>query len=234
MPRDSLNDLNAKLLAFARKMAAEFHATVFVSREEAELFRGLAPESAAKTTYRIQGVDSEFFDPAGNFANPYPGQAPTLVFTGAMDYWPNVDAVTWFVDEAWSAIRAAVPDAVFCIVGRHPAPEVRKLTERSGVMVTGGVPDVRPYLAHAHAAASGAAVRAAGGQGAVRAWAEARRRDAGPRHLGLDGRSQDAWLPGPDHGLSRGASTGRPAGYSARQTHWPFLPGQGSLYCKQG
>lgn len=142
-----------KLLDFERRMAREFDSTVFVSKEEAELFRGLAPESAAKTTYRIQGVDSAFFDPALDFDSPYPEDAPALVFTGAMDYWPNVDAVDWFVTEAWPAIRAAVPDALFCIVGRHPAPEVRKLGEQAGVLVTGGVPDVRPYLAHARAAA---------------------------------------------------------------------------------
>ena len=141
-----------KLLAFERRMAGEFDTTVFVSQEEAELFRGLAPESAGKTTYRIQGVDSDFFDPGGDFANPYPAHAQALVFTGAMDYWPNVDAVTWFADHAFERIRAAVPDALFCIVGMRPAPEVSRLAERPGIVVTGSVPDVRPYLAHAHAA----------------------------------------------------------------------------------
>ncbi len=141
-----------RLLDFERRMAAAFDSTVFVSREEAELFRTLAPESAHKTTYRIQGVDSAFFDPAVDHANPYPDQAPALVFTGAMDYWPNVDAVTWFADEAFPQIRAAVPDALFCIVGMRPAPEVQRLAERPGLMVTGAVPDVRPYLAHARAA----------------------------------------------------------------------------------
>lgn len=141
-----------RLLDFERRMAREFDSTVFVSKEEAELFRGLAPESAAKTTYRVQGVDSAFFDPAGDYADPYPGGAPALVFTGAMDYWPNVDAVTWFAEQAFPAVHEAVPDAVFCIVGMRPAPEVQRLAERPGVMVTGGVPDVRPYLAHARAA----------------------------------------------------------------------------------
>ena len=141
-----------RLLAFERRMAAEFDSTVFVSQDEAELFRGLAPESAAKTTYRVQGVDSEFFDPAVEHPNPYPASAPALIFTGAMDYWPNVDAVTWFAEQAFPRIRATVPDALFCIVGRHPAPEVQRLADRAGIMVTGGVPDVRPYLAHARAA----------------------------------------------------------------------------------
>jgi len=141
-----------RLLDFERRMAREFDSTVFVSREEAELFRGLAPESAAKTTYRIQGVDSNFFDPAADYPCPYPGGKPVLVFTGAMDYWPNVDAVTWFADHAFPRIRDAVADALFCIVGMRPAPEVQKLAERHGILVTGSVPDVRPYLAHARAA----------------------------------------------------------------------------------
>ena len=142
-----------KLLAFERRMANEFDSTVFVSKEEAELFRGLAPESAHKTTYRIQGVDSAFFDPSLHFENPYPNDAPALVFTGAMDYWPNVDAVTWFAEHAFPHIRNTVPDALFCIVGRHPAPEVSRLAEQPGILVAGGVPDVRPYLAHARGAA---------------------------------------------------------------------------------
>lgn len=141
-----------RLLTFERRMAAEFDGTVFVSREEAELFRRLAPESVGKITYRIQGVDSVYFDPSLCFENPYPEGSRALVFTGAMDYWPNVDAVTWFVDEVLEGIRADVPEALYCIVGRHPAPEIRRLAERPGVWVTGDVPDVRPYLAHAWAA----------------------------------------------------------------------------------
>ena len=142
-----------RLLAFERRMALEFDGTVLVSREEAELFRGLAPESASRTTYRIQGVDSDFFDPRLDHPNPYAAGARTLVFTGAMDYWPNVDAVTWFADEVLPRVREAVPEALFCIVGMRPAPAVQRLAERDGIRVTGAVDDVRPYLAHAHAAA---------------------------------------------------------------------------------
>jgi sugar transferase (PEP-CTERM/EpsH1 system associated) len=141
-----------RLLDFERRMAAEFDGTVFVSREEADLFRRLAPESAAKTTYRIQGVDSDFFDPDRDYPDPYPPDAPVLVFTGAMDYWPNVDAVGWFAEEVLPVVHAAVPEAVFCIVGMRPTPEVQRLAERPGIIVTGAVPDVRPYLAHARAA----------------------------------------------------------------------------------
>jgi glycosyltransferase involved in cell wall biosynthesis len=66
-----------------------------------------------------------------------------------MDYWPNVDAVRWFAERIFPAVREAVPAAQFTIVGSRPAEAVRALAQQPGVTVTGGVPDVRPYLAHA-------------------------------------------------------------------------------------
>jgi glycosyltransferase involved in cell wall biosynthesis len=68
-----------------------------------------------------------------------------------MDYWPNVDAVTWFAQEALPAIRQERPGAVFYIVGSRPTPAVQALAALDGVRVTGTVPDVRPYLAFARA-----------------------------------------------------------------------------------
>ncbi len=65
-----------------------------------------------------------------------------------MDYWPNVDAVTWFAKDMLPALRASWPQARFHIVGRNPAPAVRALASES-INVTGTVPDVRPYLQHA-------------------------------------------------------------------------------------
>ena len=141
-----------RLLAFEREMAARFAVTVFVSKEEAELFETLAPESKGKISYRTQGVDSDYFDPAIELENPYSGNVRPLVFCGAMDYWPNVDAVKWYADEVFPAVRRHTPNALFCIVGMNPTEEVRRLGERPGIMVTGGVPDVRPYVAHAAAA----------------------------------------------------------------------------------
>jgi glycosyltransferase involved in cell wall biosynthesis len=66
-----------------------------------------------------------------------------------MDYFPNVDAVTWFCNSILPRIRSAVPEATFLIVGRNPTPTVRALERLSGVEVTGTVPDVRPFLARA-------------------------------------------------------------------------------------
>lgn len=141
-----------KLLAYERAMAASTHTSLFVSAEEASLFKQLAPESAHKTHYRTQGVDSTFFDPSLSYENPYLEGQKVLVFTGAMDYWPNVEAVKWFCDHVLESVRAREPEFLFCIVGMKPTEEVRQLEARPGVRVTGGVPDVRPYLQYALAA----------------------------------------------------------------------------------
>lgn len=141
-----------KLLAYEREMAASTHVSIFVSVEEAALFKQLAPESADKVHYRTQGVDSVYFDPQVSFENPYePGQK-VLVFAGAMDYRPNVEAVKWFCQYVLDAVREREPDFLFCIVGMKPTDDVKQLGKLPGVRVTGGVPDVRPYLSHALAA----------------------------------------------------------------------------------
>jgi glycosyltransferase involved in cell wall biosynthesis len=68
-----------------------------------------------------------------------------------MDYWPNADAVSWFANEVFGHVRKQLPQAEFWIVGSKPGAEVKKLAAIDGVKVTGRVPDVRPYLAHAGA-----------------------------------------------------------------------------------
>lgn len=137
-----------KLLEWERQVARAFDASLFVSEAEARDFRHLAPESAAKVGHFNNGVDTEYFSPDQVFDPPLPGHGPSLVFTGAMDYWPNVDAVVWFAREVLPLVRKAVPDACFHIVGSRPAAAVQALAG-DGVEVTGRVPDVRPYLAHA-------------------------------------------------------------------------------------
>ncbi|MBF0212025.1 MAG: TIGR03087 family PEP-CTERM/XrtA system glycosyltransferase [Magnetococcales bacterium] len=134
------------LLAAEKEIASTFDAALFVSEPEAALFRSLAPESEAKIDYWENGVDLEFFSPDRDYSNPFqPGELP-LVFTGAMDYWPNVDAVTWFAHEVFPRVRSAIPEARWVIVGGRPTREVLKLRALPGVVVTGNVPDVRPWL----------------------------------------------------------------------------------------
>ncbi len=141
------------LLAFERRAAAACNASLFVSPREAALFRTLAPESAGRVFHVNNGVDAEYFSPDRAYDNPYPPGAATLVFTGAMDYWPNIDAVVWFAEEILPLLRQRTQAALrFVVVGSNPAPEVQALRRLDGVEVTGRVPDVRPYLAHARAA----------------------------------------------------------------------------------
>ncbi len=140
------------LLGYERQVAHEFDASLFVSQAEADLFKQLAPESAAKASFFNNGVDAGYFSPAHEYSNPYPSDEAAIVFTGAMDYWPNIDAVQWFAREILPAVLASNPDTRFYIVGSRPATQVQALATLAGVRVTGTVPDIRPYLAHARLA----------------------------------------------------------------------------------
>lgn len=137
-----------RLLAFERTIAGKFDTSLFVSPQEAALFRQLAPESAARIGHVNNGVDHEYFSPEHNHPNPLPNDRKAIVFTGAMDYWPNVDAVCWFVREVLPLVKARGLQVGFWIVGSKPTPEVRRLADVPEVTVTGRVEDVRPYLAH--------------------------------------------------------------------------------------
>ncbi len=72
-----------------------------------------------------------------------------IVFTGKMDYRPNVDAVRWFGQNIFPQVRQLVGSARFFIVGKNPTPTVQNLGEQKGITVTGAVPDIRPYVAGA-------------------------------------------------------------------------------------
>jgi sugar transferase (PEP-CTERM/EpsH1 system associated) len=140
-----------RLLAYERKIASEFDFTTLVTSAEAKLFQRLAPESKDKILYVDNGVDTSFFDP--NLTYPKQDiEGKVVVFTGAMDYRANVDAIQWFCDEVWQLVKAAEPDASLYIVGSNPTSQVMKLAELDSVKVTGRVADVRPYLSHARVA----------------------------------------------------------------------------------
>ncbi|MDT8997946.1 TIGR03087 family PEP-CTERM/XrtA system glycosyltransferase [Paucibacter sp. APW11] len=139
-----------KLLGFERAVAAQARHSFFVTPKEVQLFLDAAPEAAGRVDPLCNGVDAEFFCPDPAMASPFPAGTLPLVFTGAMDYWPNVDAVSWFVQSSLPALRARFPALHFYIVGRSPTPAVQALAGEA-VTVTGTVDDVRPYLQHAAA-----------------------------------------------------------------------------------
>ncbi len=133
------------LAKYEQRIARSFDHVLVVSEQEKRMFPGGAdtPNLEAMSN----GVDLEFFRP------PEPGNQaptrPTLVFTGAMDYRPNVEGIRWFVESVFSRIRVAIPDVGLLIVGSKPAPEVLRLARLPGVVVTGFVEDIREYLARA-------------------------------------------------------------------------------------
>ncbi len=143
-----------QLFAFERAVAARADTSLFVSDAEAELFRRSAGLPHADIRSLQNGIDLDFYDPAAPFERLDPGQGPLIVFTGQMDYRPNVEAVAGFAEEAMPLIRKGRPDARFAIVGRNPTPAVTRLDGREGTIVTGSVADVRSWVARADVVAA--------------------------------------------------------------------------------
>lgn len=139
------------LLALERHAAMHFDHSLFVSEQEWQRFVTLAPETVQRTGWVANGVDLEYFSPVHQFAPAFAGEGADLVFTGRMDYRPNIAAVQWFAGDVMPKLRQLVPNARFWIVGAAPTAEVRALADLSGVQVTGRVADTRPYLAAADA-----------------------------------------------------------------------------------
>ena len=136
------------LFEFERNVARRADVSTFVSEAEASLF---AEQSGLRTgiDWFDNGVDHDYFDPAGDYPWVATGDGPLIVFTGQMDYRPNIEAVESFARTSLPAIRAVHPQARFAIVGRAPTPQVMALADVPGVMVTGAVPDVRGWIAAA-------------------------------------------------------------------------------------
>jgi polysaccharide biosynthesis protein PslH len=92
------------------------------------------------------GIDTGYFHPNAGIRPDRFHEHDYAVFTGVMDYPPNVEAVVWFARQVLPETRRSRPEFKFIIVGRSPSSEVRSLQTSPGVVVTGTVPDVRPYL----------------------------------------------------------------------------------------
>lgn len=137
------------LLGYEKQIAKEFDKSTFVSVKEAALFKTLSPEASDKVDYFNNGVDIDYFSPTHSFSNPYSPDSRVLVFTGAMDYWANVDAVEWFSHTVFPSVRDRIPGVEFYIVGSNPSARVTALTKQPGITVTGSVEDIRPYLKYA-------------------------------------------------------------------------------------
>lgn len=138
-----------KLGEWESRAARDFDASFLVSSVEAAHLKRMATEAAGNIDWFENGVDAAYFQPDPDMSSPYPDSAIPIVFTGAMDYWPNIDAVDWFAREIFPKVRDAVPNAMFAIVGSNPSDAVKALGVQPGIRVTGRVDDVRPYVQHA-------------------------------------------------------------------------------------
>ena len=130
------------LLDLERRLAASMSANMVCTPVEAAIFQARI-ENGTCLVLR-NGIDLEYFSPAG-----VESVCGEIVFTGVMNYFPNVEGCRWFVREVLPQISAAVPEAHFTIVGASPSRAVTKLARDPRVTVTGQVPDTRPYLRRA-------------------------------------------------------------------------------------
>jgi polysaccharide biosynthesis protein PslH len=132
-----------RLRRYEASLASRFQRILLATGNETRLYKANAPGARAVTA--LNGVDVDFFQP---FDLPKASH-PTLVFTGQMDYFADVDGVTHFARHVFPRLRARYPEIELLIVGRAPVAAVRDLGELPGIQVTGAVGDVRPFLARA-------------------------------------------------------------------------------------
>lgn len=114
---------------------------IAVSEADAQALRGIVP--ALDPLVIPNGITVAEYAAFTGTANL---RQPAFVFTGTMDFRPNVDGALWFAAEVWPRIRAALPEAHCYLVGRHPHRRLDTLREHPGLVITGSVPDTRPYI----------------------------------------------------------------------------------------
>lgn len=131
-----------KLQRYEAHACRQLDRVVVVSEADAKALQSLV--TALQCAVVANGVDTDFFCP-----REAEDSDTTLVFTGKMDFRPNVDAVLWFTREVLPLIRREVPQASLNIVGRNPHARLQYLQGSPNVVLTGYVDDVRPYIAEA-------------------------------------------------------------------------------------
>jgi sugar transferase (PEP-CTERM/EpsH1 system associated) len=134
-----------KLAAYEETVCPQMEANVTVSAADAEAFRSRIPRGRFEVV--VNGVDVDYFQPGGGATGAEAGESSEVVFVGGMSWYPNRDAMRWFLQAIWPQVRRRLPTARFTVIGSHPSPEVRKAVHRGlGVSSTGLVDDIRPLL----------------------------------------------------------------------------------------
>lgn len=137
-----------RLCGYEKRACQTADRVVAVSETDAAALRRLDP--ALEPIVVPNGVDMQFYTAPAPPLEPGTGPSQKdLVFTAKMDFRPNVDAVQWFARRVLPLIRAESPETRFWVVGKDPHPRLAPLAEDPAVVLTGWVPDVRPYIAAA-------------------------------------------------------------------------------------
>ena len=131
-----------KLARYEALMSPRFDVNIMMSAHDEATLRGRVP--GVSTAVVPNGVDTKYFTPSGD------ARTPALIYTGGMNMFANRDAVTYLLEEIWPIVAASVPDVRFFAVGQDPPKELLAYAARDPrVVVTGKVPDIRPYVAEA-------------------------------------------------------------------------------------
>jgi sugar transferase (PEP-CTERM/EpsH1 system associated) len=137
-----------RLAGYETNVAERFDHCIFVTEAEERIFRGRNPH-IKNISVISNGVNLDYFYPTFSQEQTTSNQQSIIVFTGAMDYYANVDGVVWFTKEILPLIKREIPAIQFYIVGSNPTKEVLSLSSNNSVTVTGYVPDTREYLERA-------------------------------------------------------------------------------------
>lgn len=138
----------AALQRLERQAVQAFFATLLVSEFEAETLREDAPTARDRILSSPNGVDLSFYSDRTKGNNPFQSAEHPIVMTGQMDYLPNWEGALWFAEQVLPLILRSCPTAKFYVVGANPPLRLRRLAS-GNLIVTGEVPDTRPYLGHA-------------------------------------------------------------------------------------
>ncbi|MEK7274415.1 MAG: TIGR03087 family PEP-CTERM/XrtA system glycosyltransferase [Candidatus Desantisbacteria bacterium] len=140
-PYSWVYSLEAKRLRrYEKDINKIFNNCLVVTEEEKKIFSSFSLYPDKITAISI-GIDEEYFKP---LLEEYTSN--TIVFTGAMDYFPNIDAMIFFCKEILPLVKEKLPDVILYIVGSSPTQEVQRLANNKDIIVTGYVDDTRPYI----------------------------------------------------------------------------------------
>ena len=144
LPRRVFNRIEyARFRRFEQACWRRADACVVTSEREVEAVRTSAPDTPVAVV--PNAVDLDYFAPSNTPVEPH-----TLIFSGTLNYRPNLDAVRYMIDEIWPLVRHRYPDAKLTLTGSTQGVDIRSLT-RPGVRLLGEVPDIRPYVTRAAA-----------------------------------------------------------------------------------